>query len=120
MTRRTAWFAAFLHPTPARLERWLERQSDLGWEPRALDDMSGMRLHLQSTKPARVRYVVDPQQSVDATYRAAHENEGWKYVGELSSLQVWSQRYEGPRPGSFTTYSNRLTRTVRRILGRDA
>ncbi len=113
MTRRTAWFAAFTHPTPSRLEAWLERQSAHGWEPRQLDDMSAMRMHLQAIKPAKVRYVVDPQQKPDGSYRATYENAGWTYVGELSSLQVWRRPYKGTRPAAFTDGPRRRPRDVR-------
>ncbi|NYI41669.1 DUF2812 domain-containing protein [Demequina lutea] len=113
MTRRTAWFAAFVHPTPARLEDWLELQASRGWEPRELDDMSAIRMHLQQAKPAKVRYVVDPQQKIDGNYRATYEDAGWKYVGELSSLQVWRRRYTGARPEAFTDRPSRRARDVR-------
>jgi Protein of unknown function (DUF2812) len=113
MTRRTAWFTAFVHPTPARLENWLELQAALGWVPRELDDMSAIRMHLQEAKPAKVRYVVDPQQKTDASYRATYEDAGWKYVGELSSLHVWSRRYTGARPEAFTDRSSRRARDRR-------
>ena len=113
MTRRTAWFAAFTHPTPARLEDWLERQAAQGWEPRQLDDMSAIRMHLQEAKPVAVRYVVDPRQKPDDSYRATYEDAGWKYIGELSSLQVWSRRYTGARPEAFTDRPSRRARDVR-------
>ncbi len=113
MTRRTAWFSAFTHPTPTRLEDWLERQAAQGWEPRQLDDMSAIRMHLQNSTPAAVRYVVDPQQKPDGSYRATYEDAGWKYVGELSSLQVWSRRYKGARPEAFTDRPTRRARDVR-------
>jgi len=113
MTRRTAWFAAFLNPTPTKLEDWLELQASLGWEPRDLDDMSAIRMHLHAAKPAKVRYVVDPQQSVDDSYRATYEDAGWHHVGELSSLQVWSRRYKGARPEAFTDNTSRDARDRR-------
>jgi len=113
MTRRTAWFAAFLNPTPAKLENWLERQAAQGWEPRELDDMSAIRMHLHAAKPAKVRYVVDPQQRVDDSYRATYEDAGWHYVGELSSLQVWNRRYKGARPEAFTDNTSRRERDRR-------
>jgi len=113
MTRRTAWFAAFVHPTPTRLENWFERQAAEGWEPRELDDMSALRMHLQRSKPAKVRYVVDPRQSVDDSYRATYEDAGWNYVGELSSLHVWSRRYTGTRPEAFTDRPSRRARDTR-------
>ncbi|NTV39549.1 MAG: DUF2812 domain-containing protein [Demequinaceae bacterium] len=113
MTRRTAWFTAFTHPTPARLEDWLERQAAEGWEPRELDDMSAIRMHMQSAKPAAVRYVVDPQQSVDDSYRTTYEDAGWTYVGELSSLHVWRRHYKGSRPEAFTDNSSRSARDRR-------
>jgi hypothetical protein len=113
MTRRTAWFTAFVHPTPSRLENWLELQAARGWAPRELDDMSAIRMHLQAAKPAKVRYVVDPQQKPDASYRATYEDAGWTYVGELSSLHVWSRRYTGARPEAFTDRSSRRARDGR-------
>jgi hypothetical protein len=113
MTRRTAWFTAFVHPTPTRLENWLELQAAQGWAPRELDDMSALRMHLQAAKPAKVRYVVDPQQKPDASYRATYEDAGWTYVGELSSLHVWSRRYTGARPEAFTDGSSRRARDKR-------
>lgn len=113
MTRRTAWFTAFVHPTPSRLENWLELQAARGWEPRELDDMSAIRMHLQSAKPAKVRYVVDPQQKTDASYRATYEDAGWTYVGELSSLHVWRRPYKGTRPEAFTDRSSRHARDRR-------
>ena len=113
MTRRTAWFAAFTHPTPIRLEQWFEHQATLGWEPRQLDDLSALRMHLQRTKPATMRYVVDPQQRVDESYRATHETAGWGYVGELSSLQVWRRPYKGARPETFVDRPRRRVRDVR-------
>lgn len=113
MKRRTAWFTAFAHPTPARLEDWLELQAAHGWEPRELDDMSAIRMHLQATKPAKVRYVVDPRQKVDGSYLATYQDAGWKYVGELSSLHVWSRRYKGDRPEAFTDRPSRRARDVR-------
>ena len=113
MTRRTAWFTAFVHPTPARLENWLELQAARGWAPRELDDMSAIRMHLQEAKPAKIRYVVDPQQKTDASYRATYEDAGWKYVGELSSLHVWRRRYTGARPEAFTDRSSRRARDRR-------
>ena len=113
MTRRTAWFTAFAHPTPTKLEDWLELQAAQGWEPRELDDMSAIRMHLQATTPAKVRYVVDPQQKIDGSYRATYEDAGWKYVGELSSLQVWRRRYTGARPEAFTDRQSRRARDVR-------
>jgi len=113
MTRKTAWFAPFFHPTPERLEIWLEAQAAQGWKPGALDDMSAMRLHLNSAPASTVRFVVDPQQHVDADYRATYEDAGWHYVGELSSLQVWSRRYKGARPEAFTDRSSRRARDRR-------
>lgn len=117
MTRRTAWFTAFVHPTPTRLENWLEIQAARGWEPRQFDDMSAIRMHLQETKPAKVRYVVDPQQKADENYRSLYEDAGWKYVGELSSLHVWSRRYKGVRPEAFTDRPSRRARDVRMAWG---
>lgn len=113
MTRRTAWFTAFAHPTPTKLEDWLERLAADGWEPRDVDDMSAVRLRLHSTKPAKVRYVVDPQQRVDDSYRATYEDAGWTYVGELSSLHVWRRRYKDQRPEAFTDNSSRVARDRR-------
>lgn len=113
MTRRTAWFTAFTHPTPSSLEDWLESQAARGWQPRELDDMSAIRMHLQQAKPATVRYVVDPQQRVDDSYRATYQDAGWTYVGELSSLQVWSRRYAGARPEAFTDRPSRDARDRR-------
>lgn len=113
MTRRTAWFTAFVHPTPARLEHWLELQATRGWEPRELDDMSAIRMHLQAAKPAKVRYVVDPQQNADESYRATYEDARWTYVGELSSLHVWRRPYKGTRPEAFTDRPSRRARDVR-------
>ena len=111
--RKTAWLAPFFHPTPSRLEDWLEAQSAEGWQPRDLDDMSAVRMHLQNSKPATLRYVVDPQQGADDDYRATYEDAGWTYVGELSSLHVWRRRYMGERPEAFTDNSSRRARDRR-------
>lgn len=113
MTRKTAWLAPFFHPTPERLENWLEAQAARGWQPKDLDDMSAMRLHLHSTPAATMRFVVDPQQRPDGSYRATYEDAGWRYVGELSSLQVWSRRYKGNRPEAFTDRSSHRARDRR-------
>ncbi len=113
MTRRTAWFAAFTHPTPSRLEDWLESEAKRGWQPHELDDLSSIRLHLEATKPASVRYVVDTQQRADDSYRATYEDAGWTHVGVLSSLQVWRRRYTGARPEAFTDLASGRARDVR-------
>lgn len=119
MTTRTAWFAPFTHPTPERLETWFEREASRGWQPQELGDMSAIRLRLLRTNAARVRYVVDPQQSVDEDYRAKHEEAGWEYVGELSSLHVWRRRYQGDRPEALTDGAGRRARNRRvvRVAG---
>lgn len=113
MTKKSAWFAPFRHPTPERLEDWFEAQAALGWQPTELGDMSAIRLHLHRRKAARVRYVVDPQQEVDDDYRATYEDAGWEYVGELTSLHVWRRRYKGERPEAFTDHSSRRARDRR-------
>ena len=55
MTTKISWFAPFTHPTPERLETWLEHQAASGWEPRDLGDMSAIRMRLHQTKAATVR-----------------------------------------------------------------
>jgi hypothetical protein len=119
VTTKTAWFAPFVHPTPARLEAWSEREAAEGWQPHELDDMSAIRLRLTKARGARVRYVVDPQQRPDADYRSTYEDAGWEYVGELSSLHVWRRRYKGERPEAFTDSSSRKARDMRlaRVTG---
>lgn len=112
-TRKSAWLAPFLHPTPERLERWLEAQAARGWQPTAVGDLSAIRLHLIKTKGTRMRYVVDPQQHADADYRATYEDAGWEYVGELTSLHVWRRRYKGERPEAFTDRASRAARDRR-------
>lgn len=106
MTTKTVWLAPFVHPTPALLEQWFEREAAEGWHPKELDDMSGIRLRLTHTRAARMRYVVDPQQRPGDDYRSTYEDAGWEYVGELSSLQVWRRRYKGERPEAFTDASS--------------
>ncbi len=113
MTKKSAWLAPFMHPTPERLENWLEAQAALGWQPAELGDLSAIRLHLHKGKSARVRYVVDPQQGVDDDYRATYEDAGWEYVGELTSLHVWRRRYKNARPEAFTDHSSRRARDRR-------
>lgn len=113
MSTRSAWFAPFMHPTPERLENWLEAQASQGWQPTKLGDMSAIRLHLTKSKPVQLRYVVDPQQNPDDDYRSTYEDAGWEYVGELTSLQVWRRRYKGERPEAFTDRPSRRARDVR-------
>ncbi|MCB2412321.1 DUF2812 domain-containing protein [Demequina sp. TTPB684] len=113
MTIKNAWLAPFTHPTPARLEAWLEREAAQGWEPRELGDMSAIRLRLHSTKAVTMRYVVDPQRSIDADYLETYRDAGWDYVGELSSLHVWRRRYRGDRPEAFTDGASRHARDRR-------
>jgi len=115
MTKKSAWLAPFMHPTPERLEIWFEEQAALGWQPTELGDMSAIRLHLHRGKAAQVRYVVDPQQNVDDDYRATYEDAGWKYVGELTSLHVWRRRYKGARPEAFTDGSSRRAKDRRLV-----
>ncbi len=113
MTKKSAWLTPFRHPTPERLENWLEAQAALGWQPTELDDMSAIRLHLHQGKAAQVRYVIDPQQDADDDYRATYEDAGWEYVGELTSLHVWRRRYTGARPEAFTDRPSRQARDRR-------
>ncbi len=113
MTTKTSWFAPFTHPTPERLESWLEREASNGWEPREFGDMSAIRMRLHQTKAAKVRYVVDPQQSVDDDYLSTYQDAGWQYVGELSSLHVWRRRYKDARPEAFTDGASRRARDRR-------
>jgi hypothetical protein len=113
MTKKSAWIAPFMHPTPERLENWFEAQAALGWQPTELGDTSAIRLHLHRDKAAKVRYVVDPQQDPDDDYRATYEDAGWEYVGELTSLHVWRRTYKGARPEAFTDSSSRRARDRR-------
>lgn len=113
MTTKTAWLVPFIRFTPARLEAWLEEQAAQGWQPKDLDDMSGIRMRLTQGRLARMRYVVDPQQRVDADYRATYEDAGWDYVGELSSLHIWRRPYKGERPEAFTDAGSRRARDLR-------
>ncbi len=110
---KSAWLAPFLHPTPERLERWLEAQAAQGWQPTDLGDLSAIRLHLAKSKSAQLRYVVDPQQHPDDDYRATYEDAGWEYVGELTSLQIWRRAYLGERPEAFTDRASRAARDRR-------
>lgn len=113
MTTKTAWFAPFTHPTPAKLEEWFESEAAEGWQPKELDDMSAIRLRLVKSRAMRMRYVVDPQQRPDDNYRSTYEDAGWEYVGELSSLRVWRRQYKGQRPEAFTDARSSRARDAR-------
>lgn len=110
---KTVWFSFFRRVVPADYEAWLEEMAKQGWNLDRIRQRDSLRMTFYKTQPRQYRYVFDLNAFPKADYKAAYQQFGWEFMGQMASCFIWRKEYTGERPESFTDQDSLIRRNKR-------